>query len=278
MKVTVWGARGSIPVSGPEYLRYGGDSTCLEIRDGSERIVVDAGTGIRAAGNRLHAERARRIHLLFTHAHWDHVLGFPFFRPLYDPEVRIEVHGCLGGGLPVREVLARTMSAPLFPVGLGQLEAELVFHDPCREIAPIGGIEVRAVPLSHPNGGQGYSFAAGGRRVVFLTDNELGAVHPGGRAAEDYARFTEGADLLLHDAEFTAEEYRTRHGWGHSVWEQALELGLGAGVRSLGLWHHNMGRSDAELDRLVAAAAGRASAAGADLEVFAARQGQELEP
>jgi phosphoribosyl 1,2-cyclic phosphodiesterase len=276
MEVTVWGARGSIPVSGPEYVRHGGDTTCLEVRGPREPLLVDAGTGIRRAGNRLHAERVRHIHLLFTHAHWDHVIGFPFLRLLYTPGARIDVHGCLEAQASVREMLGRAMSAPSFPVDLGDVAAELVFHEPCRGRFEAGGLTVTTLPLNHPNGGVGYALEEAGRRLVFLTDNELGQVHPGGRSGEEYRRFAAGADLLFHDGEFTAEEYRHTRGWGHSTWEDALGLALDAGVRRFGLWHHNMGRDDATLERIVGECRARARAAGVDLDVFAAVQGQRL--
>lgn len=277
MRITCHGTRGSIPVSGPEYLKYGGDTTCLEIRAGDGEIaLIDAGTGIRRAGNRLHAEQTARIHLLFTHAHWDHILGFPFFRPLYTPGVRLEIYGCSAAQASVREMLHRTMRAPNFPVDLEAVAAELVYHEDCREPLRISDTEFAFFPLSHPNGGTGYRVTAGRKSLVFLTDNELGRVHPGGRHFEDYVRFAAGADLLLHDAEFTALEYRHRQGWGHSAWDDALRLARDAGVRRLGFWHHNMERTDAALDRIVAECAGRAAAAGVDLACFAAQQGQEL--
>lgn len=277
MRVTIWGARGSIPVSGPEYVRFGGDTTCLEVRDASgEVLLVDAGTGIRRAGDRLDREGIRNIRLLFTHAHWDHILGFPFFRPLYTPGVRIEIHGCADAVISIREILERTMRPPTFPVDLGEVAAELVFPAVCPDRFSVGGVGVGFIPLSHPNGGVGYSFEEAGRRLVFLTDNELGYVHPGGRPAAEYARFAAGADVLLHDAEFTAAEYGERQGWGHSVWEEALALALDAGVGRLGLWHHNMERTDGDLDEIVAACRARVPGTGAALEVFAARQGEEI--
>jgi phosphoribosyl 1,2-cyclic phosphodiesterase len=276
MEVTVWGARGSVPVSGPEYLRYGGDTTCLEVRGPGDPLLIDAGTGIRRAGERLHGEHARTIHLLFTHAHWDHVIGFPFFQPLYTPGVRIEIYGCLEAQASVRETLGRAMSAPGFPVDLGEVAAELVFHEPCRGDFEAGGLAVTTIPLSHPNGGVGYQVAEGGRRLVFLTDNELGLVHPGGRAAADYLRFAAGADLLLHDGELTAAEYRNRRSWGHSTWEESLALALDAGVRRFGLWHHNMRRDDDALARIVGECQARVGAAQGDLDCFAAAQGQRL--
>jgi phosphoribosyl 1,2-cyclic phosphodiesterase len=276
MEVTIWGARGSVPVSGPEYLRYGGDTTCLEVRGGGEPLLIDAGTGIRRAGQRLHGERARTIHLLFTHAHWDHVLGFPFFQPLYSPGVRIEIYGCLEAQASVRGMLGRAMSAPGFPVDLEAVAAELVFHDPCRDHFKAGGFTVTTIPMSHPNGGVGYGIAEDGRRLVFVTDNELGLVHPGGRTAADYARFAAGADLFLHDGELTAQEYRTRRGWGHSTWEESLALALDAGVRRFGIWHHNMDRDDDALDGIVAECNARIGAAAAELECFAASQDARL--
>lgn len=277
MRVTVWGARGSVPVSGPEYARFGGDTTCLEVRGaGGEVILVDAGTGIRRAGDRLVREGVRHVRLLFTHAHWDHLVGFPFFRLLYERGARIEIHGCVGASVPIRGILERAMRPPTFPVDLREVPAELVFPEPGPGSVPSGGVGVESIPLSHPDGGSGYAFTEGGRRLVFLTDNELGFRHPGGRTPAEYAAFAAGADLLLHDAEFTAEEYRTRAGWGHSVWEEALGLALAARAARLGLWHHNMNRTDDDLERLVAACRGRAGAAGGG-EVFAAAQLVEIE-
>jgi phosphoribosyl 1,2-cyclic phosphodiesterase len=263
-------------VSGPEYDRYGGDTTCLEVRGAGEPLIIDAGTGIRRAGERLHAERVERIHLLFTHAHWDHVLGFPFFRPLYARGVRIDVYGCLEAQASIREMLGRTMSAPGFPVDLTDVGAELVFHDPCRPRFDAGGLAVSAIALNHPNGGVGYGIEEGGRRLVFLTDNELGHAHPGGRSAAEYARFAAGADLLLHDGEFTREEYRHTRGWGHSTWEEALGLALEAGVARFGFCHHNNARDDDAEDGIVALARARVAARGSGPEVFAAAQLQRL--
>jgi len=276
MEVTIWGARGSVPVSGPEYLRYGGDTTCLEVRGPDGPLLIDAGTGIRRAGDRLDDQRVRHISLLFTHAHWDHVLGFPFFRPLYTPGVRIEIYGCLEAQASVREMLGRAMSPPGFPVHLGDVAAELVFHEPCRGHFEAGGLTVTTIPLSHPNGGVGYRIEEGHRRIVFLTDNELGSVLSGGRTRAEYERFSAGADLLLHDGELTAEEYHSRRGWGHSTWEDALGLALDAGVSRFGLWHHNMQRDDDAIERIVGECRTRVVAAKAAVECFAARQGDQF--
>lgn len=275
MRITIWGARGSIPVSGPGFVRYGGDTTCLEIRAAGRAVLVDAGTGIRRAGERLLRDGVGRIALLLTHAHWDHLLGFPFFAPLYVPGVRIDVEAFERGQPPARAALGRVMHPPGFPVRLGEVAAQLRFRRRRGSFA-LGALRVDAIPLSHPNGGLGFAFEEGGRRVVFLTDNELGFVHPGGRPVRDYVRFAAGAALLLHDAEYTPAEGRSRRGWGHSSWREAVDLALASGARRLGLWHHNMARDDAALERMVAACRRRIAAAGGGLECFAARQGQRL--
>ncbi|MFA5138673.1 MAG: MBL fold metallo-hydrolase [Elusimicrobiota bacterium] len=252
MLIRCWGARGSIPVSGEQYLKYGGDTTCLEIRTRSgELVIVDAGSGIRALGKEVHKEGVRSLHLIFTHAHLDHVMGFPFFRPIYSKTTRIELYGCPFAQGSVESMLARTMSPPSFPVRFEDVSALLCPHKDCTQRFTVGSMDISPVLLSHPNQGIGYKFAENGRSFVFLTDNELTHAHPGGLKYEDYLAFAEGADLLIHDSEFTAEEYKTTKTWGHSVYTDALRLALEAGVESFGLFHHNQDRSDAALDAMV---------------------------
>lgn len=270
MKIRFWGARGSIPVSGPEYIRYGGDTTCVEIRGaGGEILIVDAGSGIRRLGNALAREEYDRLNLLFTHVHWDHILGFPFFRPLYFSNTRIDVYGCSFADSTLRTIFTDTMAPPYFPVKYDEILAEMRIEQVCDRAFDIGGIRVETVFLSHPNHGQGFRFTEGGRSFVFLTDNELGYSHPGAASFDDYARFCRGADLLVHDAEFTEADYRTKRTWGHSTWNDALRLALASGVRSLGLFHHNQERTDEGVDRIVGDAVSAARGAGSGMAVFA---------
>jgi phosphoribosyl 1,2-cyclic phosphodiesterase len=253
MKISCYGCRGSIPVSGPEYLKYGGDTTCLEIRTADDDcVIVDCGSGLRRLGNRLLEEGRRHFHIIFTHAHWDHISGFPFFKPLYRSDTVIEFHGCPFAQRSVRTILEKTMEPPYFPVDLGAAKAELHFHDSC--IAPfnIGRLDVDPILLSHPNQGIGYRFTEMRRRFVFLTDNELGHVNHGGLPFDDYLEFSRGADLLVHDAEYTDAEYPRVMGWGHSTWQQAIELALRAGVGELGLFHHNQDRQDSGVEAIEA--------------------------
>lgn len=252
MFIRCWGSRGSIPVSGESYLKYGGDTTCLEIRaESGDIILVDAGTGIRRCGNQLSKEPHQKYHLIFTHAHWDHIMGFPFFRPLHFPENRIHLHGCPFDSDYVKRILSQVMGEPHFPVAYADIRAKMTYEPFCPEKFQIGTVSIEPVAISHPNGGSGYKFTEGGKRFVFLTDNELGFIHPGGLRYPDYVTFINGADLLIHDAEYTPEEYIRYKKWGHSVFTDALKLATDSGCRMLGLFHLNQERTDSEMDRIV---------------------------
>ncbi len=277
MIITCWGARGSIPVSGQEYIKYGGDTTCMEIRAASgDVIIIDAGTGIRRLGNKLIATEPRIYHLLLTHAHWDHLLGFPFFKPIYGKGTQITMHGCPFAQQSIKYIMSKSMTAPYFPVEFHQLQAEFVFREPCSDAFDIGSIRITPISLSHPNRGMGYRFDEGGKSFVFLTDNELTFQHPGGRTFREYAEFSAGADLLIHDAEYNEVQYRNTKGWGHSVYTDALRLAREAGVKQFGLFHHNQDRSDAELDGMVADCRKRVEQDKGNLASFALSAGQEI--
>lgn len=267
MNIKIWGSRGSIPVSGKEYLKYGGDTTCLEIRTKSDDIiVVDAGTGIRRLGNHLKREECRDLNFIFTHAHWDHLMGFPFFKPLFFKSTRIHMHGCPFHSKFVEIILSKLMAPPNFPVKYADVTADLSYLDACPLEFDIGSVTVVPIALSHPNGGSGYKFVEDGRSFVFLTDNELGCIHPGGLPFNDYLEFVGGADLLIHDAEYTPQEYRRSIDWGHSVYTDALDLAQKAGVKKLGLFHLNQERTDRQMDKIVKDCRDRITAKGIKLE------------
>ncbi len=254
MHIRCWGARGSIAVSGRQYVTYGGDTTCMEIRTRSDEIiVVDAGTGIRRLGNELLAEGRLSCTMLFTHAHWDHILGFPFFKPVHQPGARITVHGCPLEQGNMQSLLGKTMAPPYFPVPFDRLLADVEYMSVCTEgqAMDLHGLEVSTIALSHPNLGQGYKFTDNGAAFVFLTDNELHFNHRGGRSYQEYVEFCAGADLLIHDAEYTEADYAVTRGWGHSTYIDALQLACDAGVRRFGLFHHNQDRHDDALERIV---------------------------
>jgi phosphoribosyl 1,2-cyclic phosphodiesterase len=277
MKIKFWGARGSIPVSGRQYIKYGGCTTCVEVRSRKDDlIIVDAGSGIRLLGKELLKNSHNGFNMLFTHSHWDHVLGFPFFAPIYNKKTHIKIMGCSFSSDPVREIIAKTMQPPGFPIKFEEIAARFEFDSLCVGGCEIAGMHVLPIELSHPNNGLGYKFSEGGRTFVFLTDNELGFVHPGGKSTEDYVAFSRGADLLVHDADYTDAEYPRRKTWGHSTWQQALDMALRSEVRAFGLFHHNQDRTDAEIDRTLAECARRARRAGSKMKCFAVREGQEV--
>ena len=252
MHITCWGSRGSIPVSGKEYIKYGGDTTCIEIRTASDDIIiVDAGTGIRRLGNQLVQEKRFTYHMIFTHAHWDHLIGFPALKPLFMDHTRLNVYRCPFPGTYMENMLATVMKPPNFPVLYADLRAEIRYIDSCPNAFTIGSVTVESIPLSHPDGGCGYKFTENDRCFVFLTDNELFFDHPGCCSRDDYMEFCRGADLLFHDAEYTPSEYESKKGWGHSLYTDVLDLAMDAGVHNLGLFHINSERTDDQVDLIV---------------------------
>lgn len=279
MKIRVWGARGSIPVCGAEYLKYGGDSTCLEVATaGGDLVILDAGTGLRQLGNRLLAEGRKDIHFLLTHAHWDHLLGFPFFKPLYRPGVTLHFHGCTFAQESIKTILRETMRAPFFPVDLNEVAATLVFDDECRPDFEVAGLCCQSFPLTHPNQGYGFILSEGAARMAFFPDNELGGDHFGGKSVQDYVDFVAGVDLLFHDGEYLAEEYeRFARNWGHSVYLETVRLGMAARVGKLVLWHLNQERTDEQADAMLAEARKAIDNAGSPLDCDMAATGMTLE-
>ena len=277
MIIRCWGSRGSIPVSGSDYNRYGGDTTCIEIttKDG-DVIIVDAGTGIRKLGAKLSAAGQKNISIIFTHAHWDHLLGFPFFKPIYERGTTLRMYGCPFAQASIKELLANTMKPPYFPVRLEDLKATLAYFGACSGPFEIGSVHVTPILLSHPNQGIGYKFVEDDKSFVFLTDNELSFAHPGGLGFGEYAAFARNADLLIHDSEFTSEEYARTRGWGHSTYDDALRLATEARVRTFALFHHNQERVDADLDRIVEACRRNLDGMRIDMNCLAAAAGQEF--
>ena len=278
MDFTIWGARGSIPVSGEVYLRYGGDTTCASIETkAGEIIILDAGTGIRRLGNRLLKEGRKDIHLLLTHAHWDHIMGFPFFKPLYRSGTTIRVHGCTFAQQSIRRFLKEIMQPPFFPVDLANVSANVVFDDECPLEIAMGGVSGRSILLNHPNQGFGFRLSEGDRSIAFFPDNELTHPHPGGKAMDEYARFLEGVDFLVHDAEYLPEEYeRYSRGWGHSVHLDTVRFALKASAGHLLLWHINQERTDEQVDKMLADARKVVEEAGSPMTCDIARTGYKI--
>lgn len=270
MYIKCWGSRGSTPVSGVEFEKYGGDTTCIEIRTRSDDlIIVDAGTGIRRLGNQLISEDRSIFNFIFTHSHWDHLMGFPFFKPLHKRESEIYMHRCPFPGRYIETIVTKLMRPPHFPVRYSDLKASIFYKNGCPGTFSIGSVNITPISLSHPNGGCGYSFEEDGKRFVFLTDNELGFIHEGGLSYDEYVEFCGDADLLFHDGEYTPLEYAESIEWGHSSYMDTINLALDAGVGRLGIFHLNQERTDADMDGIVDACTNFLAGKNGSLDCFA---------
>lgn len=277
MKIKFWGTRGSLPVSGKSFIKYGGNTTCITITDkNGDMIIVDSGTGIRNLGKEFKNKGIHKIHIIFTHQHWDHVMGFPFFTPIYDERNEIIITGCSYTTDDVRAIVSKIMQPPGFPVKFEEIDAKFNFIAMQKEGIKINNIMVYPIELSHPNGGLGYKFSEDNKTVVFLTDNELKYTHPGGRSFEEYVAFSKGADVLISDADYTDEEYELRRTWGHSSYTHTIDLAIMAGVKKLFLFHHNQERTDREIDSIVKKCRSKLKKQRVTIKCFAAVEGEEI--
>jgi phosphoribosyl 1,2-cyclic phosphodiesterase len=245
-----WGVRGSVAAAGSRTSRYGGNTTCLEVDTPDGVFILDAGTGVRGLGGRLQDRGVAQCRMFFTHIHWDHIQGLPFFTPMYDPDFRIElfsVHDVIGP-TALEETLRAQMNAPTFPVPWDYLQAQRSFHN-----IPAGGIQfdqtrISWCELTHPNGIVAFRIESASHSLVFATDVE----HPPEGADPRLVAFARNADVLIYDAQYTPEEYTTRKNFGHSTWEVGIEAANKAGVDQLFLTHHDPGHDDIFLDELQA--------------------------
>lgn len=255
MRVKLWGTRGSLATPGPETMRYGGNTSCVEVRgsDGS-LLVLDAGTGIRRLASAVQAGIGR-VDLLLTHLHMDHIQGLGFFEPLWDPEIEVHIWGPASTTASLRWRLARYLSPPLFPVRLRDLAQSVELHEVPQGEIEIGEFRVRTGLVCHPDPTVGYRIEAGGKCIAYLPDHEpaLGARRfPTAPEWTSGFSLAEGADLLIHDAQYSDEEYQERFGWGHSTLSQAIHFAAQAGARRLVPFHHDPDHADDVLDRLMA--------------------------
>jgi len=277
VKVTLWGTRGSLASPGPETIRYGGNTPCVEVRseDGTV-LVLDAGTGIRRLGDAI-VEEIERVDVLLTHLHMDHILGLGFFEPFFRPNIDVHLWGPSSHQLDLHARLSRYLSPPLFPVRLRDLPCQLTLHD----VVSIGKFEIgpftiQADLVCHPGPTVGYRIEENGASFVYLPDHEpaLGADDfPGDLDYVSGLGLARDADLLIHDTMYTAEEYPRYVGWGHSSLDDALAFARAAGVRRLVTFHHDPGHTDAELERQVE----QASASTLPFQLLRGMEGETFE-
>jgi phosphoribosyl 1,2-cyclic phosphodiesterase len=272
MRVCLWGTRGSIASPGPDTMAYGGNTACVEVegRDGTV-VILDAGTGVRRVGDTYH--QPRRLDILLSHLHMDHIQGLGFFAPLFQRGFDIHIWGPPSATEDLRRRLARYLSPPLFPVRLRDVDADLELHDAPTGEFRIGGLSITAESVIHPGPTVGYRITDGESTLAYIPDHEpqLGTggelAEPAWTSGHELAR---GVDLLLHDAQYTAEEYEARVGWGHSRVGDAVALARMASAKRLVPVHHDPAHDDEHLDAMVADAQ---RMAGGALEVLAGREG-----
>ena len=298
-RVRFWGVRGSIATPGPDTVRYGGNTTCVEVRAGDDIIILDAGTGIRLLGEELRREfsgRHVKAHLLLTHTHWDHIQGLPFFGPIHDPGSCVTVLGYEGARQSLIKTLSAQMDSTVFPVGLDQVAGGLAVRELHGLEFRAGRVPVQAIFTHHPGITLGYRLSTPGGGVVFVPDTEVlpyprprpGMVAPAAAAksegTQDFntyknqllAEFAKGAELFICDAQYTAEEYERRVGWGHSCIDDTVQLAMHARVKHLILFHHDPTHDDHTIDRIVEHAREIVARAGVPMRVDAAAEGMEI--
>lgn len=252
-QVRLWGTRGSLPTSGPDYRRFGGNTTCFELRCGPHVLIFDAGSGLAELSADLGRRGAKEAALFFSHFHYDHTIGLPFFARLYESDFRITLAaGHTDGAMPTEKMLGELMRNPFFPIGPDRFRAQIGFADftPGDVLTPFPGVTLRTCALNHQGGATGYRVDFAGRSAAIITDTEHIPGAPDARILD----LISGADLMLYDSTYTDDEMKVYQGFGHSTWQEALRLAATAGVDRVGFVHHSKWRSDAELSEIQRAA------------------------
>lgn len=269
--VRFWGVRGSIACSAPDIIRYGGNTSCLEVRCGDRTLIFDGGTGLRYLGLDMVKRGLQDIDFFLTHTHHDHICGLPFFVPFFIKGNTFRLHaGNLKPATSLHDTMFAMMMAPLFPIPPSIFAANVSFNDflAGETHHPYPGVTVRTAPLNHPNGASGYRVDFDGRSICYITDTE----HPPEGVDPNIRDLVQGADIVVYDAMYTDAEYATRKGWGHSTWKAGVELCNAAAVKTFVVFHHDPDHNDDFMDRLAA------EVADARPGTLVAREGMVLKP
>lgn len=286
--VTFWGTRGSISTPGSSTEKYGGNTPCVSVKSGDTELILDAGTGIRNLGIHLANDIKKQavssqLHLFLSHTHWDHIQGLPFFTPAYMPETKLAIYGSPKKESFLEAILSRQMDMNYFPVEMNALAADISIREISNAKLQLGNMTVDwQEQVVHPGGSVRYRINAGGKSIVYATDVELDKIlDPNGAAEneklmEEYRTFIRGADLLIADGQYTAEEYQEKAGYGHTSIPALVGIANEEGVKQLSVFHHDPLHSDTLLDRLWKSIAPQFASQSTPMNLFWAREGMTI--
>ena len=287
-RLKFWGVRGSIPTPGPHTVYYGGNTSCIEVRADDELIILDAGSGIRPLGTSLSSEygdKPIQLSLLISHTHWDHIQGFPFFVPAYNPKNQVRILAFEGARKGIEATLASQMESPYFPISMQQMPGNLYLQELKDMDFSVGKVSVKASFMNHPGICVGFRLETSGGSIAYLPDNELyRRLRTNGPEDSTFAErqdqklidFIRNVDVAIMDSQYDAQEYPDHVGWGHSCVDDTVDVAIAAGVRHLFLFHHDPDHDDAHVSRMLAGARQQSAAAGSKIVIDAAREGLEL--
>ncbi|MGD9898218.1 MAG: MBL fold metallo-hydrolase [Calditrichaceae bacterium] len=285
-----WGVRGSIPTPGPDTVRYGGNTACIELRHGNKLVILDGGSGLRALGNELiKSNSSINANIFISHMHWDHIQGIPFFTPAYIPGNHFVLYGAEDSDKSLADIISGQMDPTYFPIELSEMGAKLEFQRLYEGNYTIDGIKIQTIYVNHPGNALGYKFTFGPNKIVYISDNEPLPEFSHNESTDQDAdsfiaddgkdkliKFIKNASILIHDAQYTPDEYSKHMTWGHSPYDYTVKLAIEAGVKKLILFHHDPLHNDDFIDDMLMNAKKLASELKADIEISAAREGMTV--
>jgi phosphoribosyl 1,2-cyclic phosphodiesterase len=255
MKIKLLGTRGSIPAPGKDTIKYGGNTTCVDMTlNSGKKIIIDAGSGIRVLSNEILSKKINHINLFLTHSHWDHIQGFPFFTPIYIPNYSIRIFAASPTYERLLDILKGQMKSLYHPVPFKQIGANIQFEKIRKKGIVIDGVKISSILTNHPLETHAFKFEENGKIFVFMSDNELDHQDIASVTYEEHLKFVKDADILIHDAQYEKKEIEKHKGWGHSSWEQTVSFAKDAKVKTLYLTHYDPTRTDKQIERILKAA------------------------